>query len=200
MASIQRYNTVKRSRNGKISNHRFHELKKEAVKPIPIDLKPSGILTRYLHQTSNPVTNIGATDIRNKYSPPDDAVIPTSSNCHIHLFKYNRDTDKQVEIPLFNFKSYFIFGRDEELSDITIAKETEDGDLVSKQHAVLQFRKGTDDTVKCFLLDLGSTNGIFLNESLEELPKKRFIQLKDRDYFCLGDPESVLEFMIIEDK
>lgn len=196
MASIERNSRFKQDRSDKRNLHKHHESKRQIVDPIPISLKPSGILTKYLHQTSNTTT-----DTVNEYSPPDDAIIPTSSNCSFHLFKYNRDTDTQVEIPLYDFKSYFILGRDEEQCDITILKETEDGDLVSKQHAVLQFRKGNNDasSVKCFLLDLGSTNGTFLNESMDELPKKRFIQLKDKDYFCLGDPESVLEFMVIED-
>lgn len=179
---------------------RSRQVRKDLIKPIPIDLKPSGILTKYLHLTTDNVKPLIDADVRNKYSPPEDAVIPDSINCKIHIFKYNEDTNKQTEIPLYNFKSFFIIGRDEELSDITISKDNEDGDLVSKQHLVIQFRKNNNGIVNCYILDLGSTNGTFLNDADDELPKKRFIQLKNKDVFRLGDPDSVLEFMVIEDQ
>ena len=176
----------------------------QSIKPIPIDLKPSGILTKYLHLQQNPVgnDNAGLKESGSKYAPPDDAVVPTAQNCPFHLFKYNDDTKKQVEVPIFNFKSYFLFGRDSELCDIVIDKDTEDGDLVSKQHAVLQFKKSkkVPDRVDCFIMDMGSTNGTFLNDSDVELPSKRYIQLKNKDFIRFGDYDAVVEFMIVEDK
>ena len=169
-----------------------------ASSPIPIDLRPSGVLTKYLHLSTGP--NLGSHDARSKYAAPEDAVVPTRKNCAFHLFKYNEETDTQVEVPLLNYKSYFVFGRDAELADVLVADD-EDGDLVSKQHAVLQFRKGGPENgnVRCYLMDIGSTNGTFLNDDKVELPTKRFIQLKNNDVFKLGDYDSVLEFMVIED-
>lgn len=183
-----------------------------APSPIPIDLRPSGILTKYLHLSSGQ-NNLTPTDTRSKYAPPEDGIVPTRENCDFHLFKYNEETDKQVEVPLLNYKSFFVFGRDPELADIVLADE-EDGDLVSKQHAVLQFRRspkgpntdhdvdgdGDGGNVCCYLMDLGSTNGTFLNDDKSELPKKRYIQLKGNDVFKLGDYDSVVEFMLLEDK
>lgn len=181
------------------SNGPVHTSKVEKVKPIPIDLKPSGILTRYLH-LSNPGAGspIRESDARAKYAPPDDSIIPTAKNSNFHLFKYNEETKQQTEIPLFNYKSFFLIGRDAELADIVI-QDDEDGDLVSKQHAVLQFRKSEKGVVCCYLMDLGSTNGTFLNDSREELPTKRYIQLKNNDVFKFGDYESIVEFSVIMD-
>lgn len=172
------------------------------AKPKRIDPRPSGILVKYADFQRAPSSQkLTVIDTLNKYTPPEDEIIPTKENCNYHLFKYNEDTEKQIEIPLYNFKSFFIFGRDKELSDIVIDEETEDGDLVSKQHAALQFRKNkdSDNSVTCYIIDLGSTNGIFLNGSEVELPKKRYIQLKNKDYFKLGDYDSILEFTVIQD-
>lgn len=179
------------------------EKKNEPVddeKPIPIDLRPSGILTKYLHLLPATSENIIITNSKSKYAPPEDEIIPTADNCNIHLFKYNEELDKQIEIPLYNYKSYFIFGRDAEISDIILSDE-EDGDVVSKQHAVIQFRESKEDKskVKCYLMDLGSTNGTFLNDDKVELPTKRYIELKNNDFFKLGDYDSIIEFMILED-
>lgn len=166
--------------------------------PIPVDLTPSGVLTRYLH-LSDVTKSLSESDTKSKYSPPDDEIVPTPENCHIHLFKYNERTDKQTEIPIYNFKSYYIIGRDKELADIVVSEE-EDGYLVSKEHTVLQFRKSKLGQVNCYIMDLKSTNGTFLNDSKEEIPSKRYIELKDKDFFKLGDYNSVLEFMVVHDK
>lgn len=173
-----------------------------ATTPIPIDLRPSGVLTKYLHLSAG--QKVAPHDARAKYAPPEDAVVPTKENCAFHLFKYNEETDTQEEVPLLNYKSYFVFGRDAELADVVVADD-EDGDLVSKQHAVLQFRRGRDATadaagVRCYLMDIGSTNGTFLNDDKAELPTKRYVQLKNNDVFKLGDYDSVLEFMVLEDR
>lgn len=188
-----------------------HLVKDKTPIRIPIDLKPSGILTKYLHIT-NPELSLS----KSKYFPPGDAIIPTPVNCRFHIFKYNEETDVQTEIPIYNYKSFFIIGRDENIADIVVP-ESEDGDLVSKEHAVLQFRKnevgdiGTDEiksgdgnsnseVAKLYLMDTGSTNGTFLNDEKNELPTKRYIELKNNDVFKVGDYESILEFMIIEDE
>lgn len=170
---------------------------KQKPKRIPVDLKPSGILTKYLHLSDK--SSISANDVKSKYTPPKDEIIPTPNNCRYHLFKYNEKTDEQIEIPLLNYKSFFIFGRNKEISDIVI-DDDEDGDLVSKQHAVLQFRDlKNDGMARLYLLDMGSTNGSFLNDDKVELPTRRFIELKNNDVFKLGDYDSILEFMVIED-
>ncbi|KAG0678881.1 Smad nuclear-interacting protein 1 [Pichia californica] len=195
-ADYYRDNKVRKSYRNQYNNSNYNtrlsnKFDNNHPTPIPIDLRPSGILTKYISNE-----NI----IKSKYIPPDDEIIPTFENCNIHLFKFNEETNKQIEIPIFNFKSYFIFGRDNEISDIIIS-DNEDGDLVSKQHAVLQFRlKNDEKVVKCYLIDLGSTNGTFLNDDKTELPSKRFIELKNNDVFKLGDSESIIEFMIVENK
>lgn len=168
------------------------------VKRLKVSLKPSGILTKYIN--TNQLDSEGNKIIlenKSKYSPPDDSFIPDSS-CKIHLFKYNEETKKQTEVPLINYKSFFILGRDNSSADIIISPQ-EDGDLISKQHAVLQFRKFSNNEVKLYLLDLKSTNGTFLNNEKTELPTNRFIELKNKDTFRLGDYNSILEFILITD-
>lgn len=194
------YNNKSRNNIDRTAVKYNRSVKKCAFKPITIDLRPSGILTKYMHITENPSTSLKVNDIGNKYTPPEDEIVPDSMNCKIHLFKYNKETDQQVEIPVYSFKSYFVIGRDEELSDIVISTDNEDGGLVSKQHAVLQFKKDVNNNANCYLLDLKSTNGTFLNDADEELPSQRYIQMKNNDFFRLGDPDSVLEFMIIQDE
>lgn len=193
----RRYSSRGSDRIEKQRNHDNYSFSSRR-KPIPIDLRPSGILTKYLDTTTKSSSAISSNGIKSKYAPPKDEIIPTSDTCKFHLFKYNEKTDKQIEIPLFNFKSFFIFGRNSELSDIILSDE-EDGDLLSKQHAVLQFKQ-LNGIVKCYLIDIGSTNGTFLNDDKVELPKKRYIELKNNDVFKLGDYESIIEFMVIEDK
>lgn len=168
------------------------------VKRLKVSLKPSGVLTKYIN--TNQIDSEGnkiTLENNSKYSPPEDACIP-DSNCKIHLFKYNEETKEQTEIPLINYKSFFIFGRDDSLADIIISPR-EDGDLISKRHAVLQFRKFSNNEVKLYLLDLKSTNGTFLNDEKTELPTNRFIELRNKDTFRLGDYNSILEFILITD-
>ncbi|VEU22837.1 DEKNAAC103939, partial [Brettanomyces naardenensis] len=164
----------------------------------PTVLKPSGILT------SSAISSHGSSAIsshgssaraaeKTYYSEPADAVVPTGDTGY-HLFKFNDRLKTEEEVPLANYKSYLVIGRDSTLADIVIDKETEDGDVVSRRHAVIQFRKGGTG-IKAYLLDLGSSNGSFLNGT--EVPPKRYIELRDGDRMRFGDDRGVVEFVLL---
>lgn len=180
-------------RNLSSSNSQY---KHDSRKPIPINLKPSGILTEHLD--SNIATNTSSDRAhQSKYAASDDAIIPTKLTCPFYLFSSKSDSQTSNEIKILNNKSFFIFGRDKNLSDI-ILDQGYDSDVVSKEHAVLQFRKNLKtDNVGCYLMDLGSTNGTFLNGI--EIPRKRYVELKNGDKFMLGSNEDVTVFTVLED-
>lgn len=79
-------------------------------------------------------------------------------------------------------QSCYLLGRDAVVTDILIEHPS-----CSKQHAVIQFRQITKtdkygeatSTVKPFVIDLGSTNGTYVNE--EEVPKSRYYELRSGD-------------------
>ncbi|QPG75491.1 hypothetical protein FOA43_002846 [Brettanomyces nanus] len=136
------------------------------------------------------------------YLPPPDQVLPSKS-MRYHLFKFDDKVGTENEVPLINGRSFLVVGRDPDLADIVIDIDTEDGGLVSKRHAVFQFRKPSsveDSSIKLYLLDLGSTNGTFLNGNNVELPKRRYIEMKGHDRLKFGDPESDTEFVIVEEE
>eukprot|EP00621_Florenciella_sp_RCC1693_P003953 CAMPEP_0182533964 /NCGR_PEP_ID=MMETSP1323-20130603/14794_1 /TAXON_ID=236787 /ORGANISM="Florenciella parvula, Strain RCC1693" /LENGTH=88 /DNA_ID=CAMNT_0024743919 /DNA_START=15 /DNA_END=281 /DNA_ORIENTATION=+ len=78
---------------------------------------------------------------------------------------------------------------------------------LSKQHAVLQFRAkeiandaepGAPPTrlVLPYIMDLGSTNGTFLNG--ERIEAQRYIELREQDALKFG--ESSREYVLLHDK
>lgn len=164
---------------------------------IPINLKPSGILTEYLDSSSNTDHISEKHTHQSKYFPPEDALIPTKLTCPFYLFSSNSKSDTPHEIKILNSKSYFIFGRDKNLSDIILDYDY-DVDVVSKEHAVLQFRKNIKTgKIGLYLMDLDSTNGTFLNSI--EIPRNRYVELKTGDKFTLGSTKYVTEFTVFED-
>lgn len=71
----------------------------------------------------------------------------------------------------------------------------------SGQHAVLQFRKVTEDqkdgtttqVIRPYLIDLGSTNGTFLNK--QRIEKERYYQLLPEDVVTFGLSQRQYVFM-----
>jgi smad nuclear-interacting protein 1 len=164
----------------------------KAKTPIKIDLTPSGILTETISNNEGIVNN--NSNSKSKYVPPDDAFECTYETCPLYLFKYKESGDKMTKIPIMNKKSYYIIGRDKELADIGISDD-EESELLSKEHAVLQYRKTKNDEISCYIMDLNSTNGTYLNR--EKLPKRRYVELKHDDSFTFGDPMSNTVFMVL---
>lgn len=178
---------------GRRRRNRYEAKRNEqsSKKRLKVVMKPSGILnysaTKHLKGSA-----------KSFYTEPEDAAVP-DAKFRYHLFKFIGD--KESEIPLITGSSYLTVGRDPKSVDITIDKNSEGGGLVSKIHAVLQFKRSKDDPslINAFILDLNSTNGTFLNGSKVELPKKRYIQLKSQDRLKFGDFDSPIEFVLVED-
>lgn len=154
-------------------------------------MKPSGVLNySYSHGPKY--------DAKTFYAPPDDEIEPEKETIY-HVFKFDDAARKEVEVPLVIGKSYVMIGRDSDLCDLVLDGKSEDETVVSKRHAVLQFRKTNGSTEpKLYILDLDSTNGTFLNGSRIELPKRRYIELKDKDCLKFGDYASHIEFVVLK--
>ncbi|KAL6784378.1 hypothetical protein ACKKBF_B01555 [Auxenochlorella protothecoides x Auxenochlorella symbiontica] len=129
------------------------------------------------------------------YQEPPEASMPTQQ-WRLYTFKSGEPHGK----PLFlHRQSSYLFGRDRTVVDIPT-----DHPSCSKQHCVLQYRRtekeGADGmmvaAVRPYLMDLGSTNGTFLNG--ERLDDKRFYELLEQDMIRTGN--SSREYVLLHDK
>ncbi|ODV88079.1 hypothetical protein CANARDRAFT_193738 [[Candida] arabinofermentans NRRL YB-2248] len=186
----------------------YHDNKKSdrsrspTVKPIPVVMKPSGYLNIMKSISLEPTL----------YKPPNDEFKPTfQTKPKYYLYKFEidpvtNDVLKEVKIPLIDhIRSYYLIGRDEKLCDIII-----NDSLISKEHAVIQFRSKVDKSGKlvnkAYLMDLSSTNGSFLNDDDFEIPRKRYVELLNKDRLKFGEPLNIkngdcnFEFVFIIDE
>ncbi|ORY87687.1 SMAD/FHA domain-containing protein [Protomyces lactucae-debilis] len=118
-----------------------------------------------------------------KYHEPAEAAKPaTPWRLYVYRGKELKDTLHLSQ------QSAYLLGRDAAVADIPL----EDGSC-SKQHAVLQFRQvGKKDaygtmqrSVRPYLIDLGSTNGTYVNR--EEIPSERYYEVLSGDSLAFGD-------------
>ncbi|GAA0172088.1 RNA splicing factor [Lithospermum erythrorhizon] len=79
---------------------------------------------------------------------------------NISASQYLSSGDDFVKEPLrIHHQSCYLFGRERRVADIPT-----DHPSCSKQHAVLQYRQlESDQAVQPYLMDLGSTNGTYIN-------------------------------------
>jgi smad nuclear-interacting protein 1 len=117
-----------------------------------------------------------------------DAAEPDSSSSDWRLFEFVGEDSKRT----INLKgcSCFLFGSDARLS----SNESEDvcfvyveDTSVSKQHAVIQFRRRSD-AVKPYLMDLESSNKTRLNG--DPIEPGRYVELRHEDVILFGRSES----------
>ena len=92
-------------------------------------------------------------------------------------------------------QSAYLFGREAKVADILVEHSS-----LSKQHAVLQYRALPDKNdpelkVRCkpYLMDLGSTNGTFINGV--RLEDARYYELRKGDVITLG--ASTREYVLL---
>jgi len=91
-------------------------------------------------------------------------------------------------------QSAYLFGRERKVADVPV-----DHPSLSKQHCVLQYRATPDarfgGRVNCrpYLMDLGSTNGTFLNG--ERLEDARYYEMRKGDVMTLGG--STREYVLL---
>lgn len=123
------------------------------------------------------------------HSEPLEAHRPTS-RWRLYVFKNEHLLDQPISLS----QSRYIFGREHRVADVPI-----DHLSCSKQHAVLQFRlttKANIQDVRPYLMDLGSTNGTFLNG--DKLEPERYYELLDKDVFKFG--HSTRDFVLLQER
>lgn len=107
---------------------------------------------------------------------------------------YTFKNEKIIEEPLHLEQSCYIFGREHRVADMLINHPS-----CSKQHAALQFRNTSKygiEKIRPYLIDLGSTNGTFLNG--EKLESERYYELLENDVVKFGN--SSREFVLLRER
>ena len=153
--------------------------KKEAVddKPPVEKEKPSLALSGNLAKDTNTFNGVVI-----KYNEPSEARKPMK---RWRLYCFKGDT----ELPFYPMhrQSAYLIGRDRLVADIPV-----DHPSCSKQHAVFQYRlveykrkdNSTGRTVKPYMIDLGSTNGTFVNN--KQIEAQRYFELREKDLIKFG--------------
>ena len=133
-----------------------------------------------------------------KFSEPPEARAP-NTRWRLYVFKKTKNGGGEDDDPLdvlhISKQSAYLFGRDRKVADIPV-----DHTSLSKQHCVLQYRALPDKNdiemrLRCkpYLMDLGSTNGTFLNGV--RLDDARYYELRKGDVITLG--ASTREYVLL---
>ena len=135
-----------------------------------------------------------------KFTEPADARPPAKDGpkWRIYVFK----GEEMMETLHLSKQSAFLVGRDKAVADIYQRHPS-----LSKQHAVIQYRVrtfidekrphlGPKRTVIPYIMDLGSTNGTFLNGS--RIESERYYELREKDNLRFG--ESTRDFVMLTDR
>lgn len=154
--------------------------------------KPNFANTGLLAQEANTVKGVTL-----KYHEPPEARKPVE-NWRLYVFKGDEQVGgccadaADADLVHIHRQSCFLVGRDTVVTDVPVQHPS-----ISKQHAVIQFRRITTRTehgetksqVKCagrvhadarpFIIDLDSTNGTYVNG--DEVPKSRYYELRASD-------------------
>lgn len=139
--------------------------------------------------------------IKLKFSEPPEARIP-NTRWRLYVFKTsgesaasNKEESASALLDTLHIskQSSYLFGRERKIADIPV-----DHPSLSKQHCVLQYRAledKADGKLRCkpYLMDLGSTNGTFINGV--RLEDARYYELRKGDVITLG--ASSREYVLI---
>ncbi|KAI9202086.1 SMAD/FHA domain-containing protein [Polychytrium aggregatum] len=148
------------------------------------DYKPSGLLGADQNTFKGVVL---------KYSEPIEARKPTA-RYRLYVFK----GEEQIDLLHIHRQSAYLIGRDRVVADIPI-----DHPSCSKQHAALQYRQivttdelgQTQRTVKPYIIDLNSTNGVMVNG--DRIPASRYVELRSGDTIKFG--QSSRDYVLLTD-
>ena len=125
-----------------------------------------------------------------KFREPAEARAPMTK-WRLYVFKKDLnnqktgDDDALQQILHISKQSAYLFGRDKRIADILVEHPS-----LSKQHCVLQYRavqdKAAGGELRCkpYLMDLGSTNGTFING--QKLEEARYYELRRKDVITIG--------------
>jgi len=145
-------------------------------KPIEKE-KPSLALSGNLCKDTNVFNGVIV-----KYNEPPEARMP-KKRWRLYCFK----DEKELPFYPMHRQSAYLFGKDRRVADVPI-----DHPSCSKQHAVFQHRlieyKRKDNTtgrmIKPYIIDLGSTNGTFVNN--QQIEAQRYFELREKDVIKFG--------------
>ena len=128
-----------------------------------------------------------------KWSEPHDAAKPTK-RWRLYVFKGK----EALEPYHIHRQTAYLLGRERRVCDIPL-----DHPSCSSQHAVLQFRMTEKESgekltrlVRPYVMDLGSTNGTYING--ERMEAQRYIELLEKD--CLRFGYSSREFVLLHEE
>lgn len=129
-----------------------------------------------------------------KYNQPEEARKP-KTRWRLYPFK---DGESLPVLHIHRMSAYLL-GRDRKIVDIPV-----DHPSCSKQHAVLQYRlvpyeredMTTGLRVKPYIIDLGSSNGTYLNN--QRIDPQRYVELKEQDMLKFGF--SSREYVLLHDR
>ncbi len=119
-----------------------------------------------------------------QYCEPPEAAKP---DIRWRLYQFKEDNALDPPFLQIHRQSMYMFGRDRQVADVPT-----DHPSCSKQHAVIQFRfvekEGKDGMVvgktRPYIIDLGSTNGTFING--DKMESERYYELLEKDSLKFG--------------
>lgn len=129
-----------------------------------------------------------------KYSEPQEARKP-KRRWRFYVFK----GDESLPTLHLHRQSAFLIGKDRKVVDLPV-----DHPSCSRQHAVLQYRLvpreniggSKSGVVLPYIIDLGSSNGTFLNN--QKIEPRRYVELKEKDVLKFGF--SSREYVLLHDQ
>ncbi|KAL0362253.1 UNVERIFIED_CONTAM: FHA domain-containing protein DDL [Sesamum calycinum] len=128
------------------------------------------------------------------FNEPPDARKP-DVRWRLYVFKGGEVLNEPLYI---HRQTCYLFGRERRVADIPT-----DHPSCSKQHAVLQYRQVEEENpdgtmskrVRPYLMDLGSTNGTFIND--DQLEPQRYYELFEKDTIKFGN--SSREYVLLHE-
>ena len=180
---------LKKDLNNEKNENNDNEKKEEIIEKEKPNFEPSGILQKDLQEQYNNSMN---NKISINYKPPNDSIIPEDI---WFLFKFLKEKNEASQTYKLVGKEFFLLGKDNRICDIHIKQKN-----ISRQHAVIQFRKilkdNKDSFILPYLIDLNSTNGTFLNG--EKIDNSKYYELRDKDNLNFGDKK--IDFVLMKMK
>ncbi|KNA20338.1 hypothetical protein SOVF_053000 [Spinacia oleracea] len=151
--------------------------------------KPSFELSGKLAEETNRVKGVTLL-----FNEPPDAKKP-NARWRLYVFKGGEVLNEPLYV---HRQSCYLFGRERRVADIPT-----DHPSCSKQHAVLQYRQVEKEQpdgmlskqVRPYLMDLGSTNKTFINES--PIEAQRYYELLEKDTIKFGN--SSREYVLLHE-
>ena len=188
--NIKNYNNKEKEKEISKLKKNLTEQKEEIIEKEKPNFSPSGILLKDLEVEYNKSMN---NKVSINYRPPNDSIMPSQNEIWF-LFKFAEDKKEAEETYKLIEKEFYLIGKDPRVCDIRIKQKN-----ISRQHAVIQFRKIRKEKeweIVPYLIDLNSTNGTYLNG--DKIDNKKYYELRDKDELNFGDKK--IDFLLMKTK